>query len=93
MGADAPAGLIKLTEDEPAVAANLISEICRVLWRVDDVSLGKGATVLPGEFTERSSGKGMATLARLPSPLLDGQPLQLWKQMATSESRVFSRRP
>jgi HEAT repeat protein len=65
VAADALADARELAEDEPAVAAELVPDIVRVLQQAEGVSLGKGADVLPGEFTGRSSREGMRVLAAL----------------------------
>lgn len=67
VAADVLAGARELTEEEPAVAGDFIHEICQVLGQVSSASLGKGATVLPGEFTGRVYREGMAALAALDS--------------------------
>jgi HEAT repeat protein len=65
VAAEALADARKLATDEPAVVADLVPDICRALQLAERASLGKGATVLPGEFTAQCYRDGMVTLAAL----------------------------
>jgi HEAT repeat protein len=63
--ADTLADARELAEDEPAVVADLVPEICRTLQRIAGVSFGKGTDVLPGEFIAQCYRDGMEALAVL----------------------------